>query len=485
MREAPSLPPDPRLPGLAVALDRQALLAELRARLPECLEGAEPIDVVPMDLQYRPGEVATLLVKLELLAKGQTLRPLLFVKALPLDTPGAKIPEASLAAYRPRRQRREARRPSFLREPVQHWKELGLHVHAFPVDPRLPGLGPALDPDFMRESLQRFWQARGVRVRRVGAELMSYTPESRAALRYEVLSEDRSSGLPELRRLVGKLQRRRPPEELFSGHWAVWRALSTRVNLAPPVGYLAGAGLTLQELLDGRRLSSLAGKRGFARAVRRAARSIATVNETTIPLPTRRDAARECRTVERWVRVLTQLRPKLARRLEAQGARLKSELESRFRARGTVHSDFHLANVMVDSRRVTLVDWDQVAHGDPALDPGRFLGALRVASLRVTGEPNGLADAGQSFLDRYLERSGVEERQVRLFESLALLIAAASPFRLQRKGWDEHAELLIAESEATLKRAVSGPSLAPAADPARAAGRLRETPDGSEPDSSR
>ena len=82
-----SLPPDPRLPGLAVALDREALLAELRARLPECREGAEPVDVMPHDVQYRPGEQATLLLKVKLQAEGRMLRPLIFVHVLPLDVP--------------------------------------------------------------------------------------------------------------------------------------------------------------------------------------------------------------------------------------------------------------------------------------------------------------------------------------------------------------------------------------------------------------
>jgi Ser/Thr protein kinase RdoA (MazF antagonist) len=458
-----NIPPDPRLPGLSVALNRDALLAEFRTRLPECLEGAEPVDVSSMDVQYRPGVTATVLVKLKLRQDGRMTRPLIFIQALPVDAPPPLVEETTLAAYRERAAGRGARRKGLLREPVLHWKDLGLHLFAFPVDPRLPRLGEALDPEAVRESLHRAWQPRGVRVRRVDVKLMSYTPESRAALRYEVLSEDKTTGLPELRRLVGKVQRRKPPEELFTGHWAVWRATSGRVNLAPPVGYVATAGLTFQELLEARRLSDLAGKASFGKNVRAAARAIATVNGTTLALPNLRDAAKECRTVDRWVRILSRLRPGLAGRLEQHGARLKTELESRFRARGTVHSDFHLANVMVNGRGVTLIDWDQVAHGDPALDAGRFLGALRVASLRVTGEPNGLAEDGQSFLETYLAQSGEPERQVRLFESVALMIASASPFRLQREGWQEHAELLIAESELALDRATAGPALAVAA----------------------
>lgn len=454
-----ALPPDARLPGLSVALDREALLAEFRTRLPECRDGAEPIDCVSMDVQYRPGVTATVLVRLKLRQGGRTTRPLVFLQALPLDAAPPVIEEETLAAHHERVGRRGTKRRAMLAEPVQHWEDLGLWVYAFPVDPRLPRLGDALDPEAVRQALHRAWQPRDVKVRRVGVKLMSYTPESRAALRYDVLAEHKTTGLPELRRLVGKVQRRKPAEELFTGHWAVWRATFGRVNLAPPVGYVATAGLTLQELLEARRLSDLAGKASFGKGVRGAARAIAAVNATTLPLPNLRDAAKECRTVDRWVKILSRLRPGFSDRLARHGTRLKSELESRFRARGTVHSDFHLANVMVNGDGVTLIDWDQVAHGDPALDPGRFLGALRVAALRVTGEPNGLADAGQSFLDTYLAAGGEEERQVRLFESLALMIASASPFRLQREGWQEHAELLIAESEAALDRATSGPAL--------------------------
>jgi aminoglycoside phosphotransferase (APT) family kinase protein len=296
-------------------------------------------------------------------------------------------------------------------------------------------------------------------VRRVKVETLAYTPEARAALRFEVLAENKDTGLPELRRLVGKVQMRKPPGRLFAGHWTVWRRTLGRAAIAPPVGYVSTAQLSLQEFLNGERLSDLAGTGVFDGFARQAARTLAVVHSSVLPLLAQRNAEKEGRAVRRWTEVLSRLRPHLAGRLEHLQARLLSEICARLRISGTVHADFHLANVLADLDGVTIIDWDQVAHGDPMVDVGRFLGSLRVCALRVAGDPRALADTGESFLETYLRQRPDDVRRARLFESAALLIAAASPFRLQREGWEEAAEAMVEEAEQLLEVSCRGPAV--------------------------
>jgi aminoglycoside phosphotransferase (APT) family kinase protein len=449
---------DPRMPGLELALNQEALLALLAEHLPECRTGLELLDAHVADVQYVPGRQARVLWKLRARdpATRRTGRQLIYVDALRDDAALPTEPAHLVARYRALR-RQDGMAPTMpLRTPWLLVPQCRLQVCAFPLDPALPTLLDVVDPLTMKAALQRAWQPRNARVRQVRVENLSYTPEARAALRFEVLAEDKATGLPELRRFVGKLHVRRTPARLFAGHWAVWRASLGRVAVAPPVGYVAVSQLSLQEFLTGTRLSDLAGHGSFAGLLRYTARAIAKIHSLKLPLLTVRGVEKEIAAVDRWVDILSRLRPCHSGRLAVLGERLSRELAHRTLITGTVHADFHLANVLADARRVTLIDWDQVAHGDPMADVGRLLASLRMSSLRVHSRLDGFADAGESFLEAYLSHTGEDERRARLFEAAALLISAAGPFRLQRKGWEESAELMLDEVERVLETSMRG-----------------------------
>ncbi|MCH8809578.1 MAG: aminoglycoside phosphotransferase family protein [Proteobacteria bacterium] len=200
--------------------------------------------------------------------------------------------------------------------------------------------------------------------------------------------------------------------------------------------------------------------------MRRAARAIAAVHGLSVPAARRRDFRTEARTALRWARLIAKIRPGLAKRVQALSRGVVAELEHRMVVKAPVHNDFHLGNILVDDGQVTLIDFDQLVHGDPLYDVGRFLGALRIAALRVTGDPAGLAEAGDAFFDEYLRCTGEEVSRARLYEAAALLMSAAAPFRLQRKGWRQATVMLVDEVERALKLARRGArvSLAGAAD---------------------
>lgn len=458
MRTVPDILSDPAVPGLAVALQADALLELLSERLPECRDGVRFIDGRAVDVQYTPGMGAQVLWKIRLYdpETGRTGRQLIFIRALRNGEAMPAEPGDLVSKYRDLRSSKGMARVMPLRTPWLMAGDAQLIVHAFPLDPDLPSLMTLASPDAMKVALQRVWQARGVRVRRVRVETLSYTSGARAAMHYEVLAEDSKSHIPELRRLVGKVDVRRSPARLFASHWAVWRKGFGRVSVAPPVGYVAVAGLSLQEFLAGTRLSDLAGQGEFVGRVRRAARAIAVVHSLNLPVLKHRSVEKEMSGVDRWASVLAGLRPAQSRRLEALSRRLRGELSDRMRITATVHADFHLANVMADKHGVTLIDWDQAAHGDPMLDVGRFLASLRVSSLRLNGRLDGLASAEDGFLEAYLEQTGDDEQRARLFEAASLLTAAAAPFRLQREGWEEYADLMIDEVERVLELSLTG-----------------------------
>lgn len=302
--------------------------------------------------------------------------------------------------------------------------------------------------------------------------MLGYTARMRAAFGYDVSIVAPDAGRPESRRLVGKINPTRSAAWLYANAWALWRAAGQEVRLVRPVGYLSAANLWLQEFVPGTKLSGLARLDGFVVPVRRTARAIATVHGLSVPASRRRDFRTEARAALRWARLIAKIRPGLAKRVRALSRGVVAELEHRMVIKAPVHNDFHLGNVLVEDGRVTLIDFDQLVHGDPLYDVGRFLGALRIAALRVTGDPAGLAEAGDAFFDEYLRRTGEDVSRARLYEAAALLMSAAAPFRLQRKGWRQATVMLVDEVERTLELARRGARVSLAGGAGRGSPRL-------------
>ena len=442
---------DPALPGLSTALDVSAVIDLLAQAL--SAESKAPILVKGRisEVRYQPGVTCVLLYKLKIRPEegARSIQQLVAGRLLRVDERPTAPPAEMLARYR-------ARAECAFPAPTLYLPQAHMVVFAFPFDVRLPWLFDVLDPSAMKRRLNELWGERGVRVCSVRARPLGYTPLARAAVRYDILAEAKGSGLPERRRLVGKIHARKAATKRFAGSWALWRAADGRVELAPPVGYIQATNLSLHELVDGERLGDLAGSPSFAKSARRTARAIATMHNLQLLAVSRRTPRKEATIIQRWANLLSAVLPDQARRIDSLRQRLVGEVEARLQMKGPVHGDFHLANVMVDDDRVMLIDLDALAYGDPLVDVGRFLSSLRTPALRVLGDLSGLREAGETFLEEYLRRSGEDERRARLFEAASLVLSATTPFRLQRGDWQETVALLLDEAERVLNLAGCG-----------------------------
>jgi Ser/Thr protein kinase RdoA (MazF antagonist) len=319
------------------------------------------------------------------------------------------------------------------------------------------------------------WKKRAVRVRRVAIQPLSYTPGARAAMLLETLSECRVTRLPEVRYLVGKIDVQRNAADLFARSWAAWRESALQIQLAPPVGYVSDFNLFLQERVDGVRLSDLAGTGNFIGPVRQTAKAAAVLHGLELPLRLRRPHLQSVKAIRRWSRILAAIRPSERQRIRGFRDRLGAELERHARITGPIHGDLHPSNVLVRDNRVTLIDLDNMVLGDCMLDVGRFLSSLRTSALRVSGSATGLAEAGETFLERYLSLTGEDESRARLFEAASLLITAGTGFRLQREGWEETAGTLFEEAERVFALATARPTAVRRPDGETSAGHPAST----------
>jgi streptomycin 6-kinase len=396
---------DPVLPGLATALETDCVREVLERSLPECATGLRLEQLKVRSVRYEPGRRCTLLYSARFRGPRGGRRG-----SWPLAA--VVLPEGRTPADPPAGRR--APRDSPLRTAVVRMPDADMAVYPYPFDPELPELTHACDPVAVRGALGAAWKDHGIRPRRVSVQRLGYTPLARAALGFEILGERRDTGLPEIRRLVGKLDATRSATDLFARNLAMWRAARGRIDLVPPVGYLPSLGLFLQERLEGTRLADLAAGARFLKRMRQAARSAATFHGLELPLRSRRGPTREAASVPRWGNVLSAIRPGSAARVQRLCDRIAADLEDRAAITGPVHADLHPANLLVSRDRLIFIDLDNAALGDRLLDVGRFLAAIRTTSYRVHGRADGLSDAGEGFLTRYLTLSGEDEGRARL-----------------------------------------------------------------------
>jgi len=89
-------------------------------------------------------------------------------------------------------------------------------------------------------------------------------------------------------------------------------------------------------------------------------------------------------------------------------------------ARG-IHRDFYPAQVIVDSARLWLIDFDLFCKGDPGLDVGNFLGHVIEQALREQGDASTMGDVEQALEERFVELTGERVRAaVRAYTTLTL-----------------------------------------------------------------
>lgn len=146
---------------------------------------------------------------------------------------------------------------------------------------------------------------------------------------------------------------------------------------------------------------------------------------------------------------LRDLLPHRTRRIERLALRLGGALHALPTTVRPRHGDFSADQVLVTGDRVTVVDLDRAAAGDPAADPSLFAAtALRVA---VSGalRPAAARSQAAALVDGYVAAGGTDpEARMPVWTAAWLLRLAAEPFRFRADGWAAQSEELLGLAEA-------------------------------------
>jgi DNA-binding response OmpR family regulator len=233
-------------------------------------------------------------------------------------------------------------------------------------------------------------------------------------------------------------------------------AAANGVRFPEPLGYLPRLHLVLQARLEGRSATPrlLAGDEALASRIAEIAFALHTSNAK---LEGNHRLHHELASLDARVAGLP---PDLAARAQDHRAAAEAALTPLRWRRRPVHRDFHEGQVVVDANgRLGLLDVDNAAISEPAVDVARFLARLQLLALKKPESRAAVAASAAAFrttyfsLDRQLDR-----RLLRALEATTLLRLAC--LDLERGG--QLAEELIDLSGTILERLPS---------PARRSGR--------------
>lgn len=339
-------------------------------------------------------------------------------------------------------------------EPVGYVPDMSMLLQVFPYDRKLPTLGPVMGGalDFLGPRLLPHPDEGGGRWRSHSIEPARYRTELGAAFEFKTLSTDYETSEKAARRCFLKVYRNGHGQETYR----LLRSFSVpgwerrlRYFMVRPLGYLPDLRTLVLEEAPGRSLQTwLKAGDDPAWAGRAVARAIAAFNTD--------DAARlqphaleaQCADLKRAGELLRWALPEADDVVVAVTEAVSALQEV---PPAPIHRDLKPDHVFLADDRVTFIDCDSVAAGDPVRDPAHLYAHLvmRVGMDHVPAPAVGAAV--HAFVDEYF--AWVPRRWETTFHvhcAGALVEVAGGIFKRQEPRWREKVRAALREADAAL-----------------------------------
>lgn len=412
---------DPAIPDLGTVLDPEAFAAALARACPH----AEIVAARPTYVRYKPG--TNCLVSYE------------------VDTRSGLVPAYAKAhgqdaAIKLRDAARRSTAPGPLGAGCVVLDNGATAVWVHPNDGKLHRIRSLADDQARQRMFERLFPDDG-EIRCATVELLRHNPERRYVARLVTPSGPRA---------VLKLCTAEAFRSAVRGATAFRSEGPLRV--ARLLGTSRRRGAVALEWLLGNVLADIARQPAFDAAdTVSVGAALATVHAQE---PSRRLRVRRARheTLERLAIQLGHLRPDLATHAHELANQLATHLAAAPTRRVPIHGDFYASQVLLHGETVSIIDFDEVARGDPATDVGCFIAHLELDALCGTLHRDAIESMEKALLEGYAEIGEPPTPAARaLFTADALFALAPHPFRARDPDWPSHTEAILARCAALLE----------------------------------
>jgi Phosphotransferase enzyme family len=447
------LPPREALPGLATAMDEQAMKRHLQAALFGADRPSYTVErCTPTRPLYIPGECCVLRYRFQAsnTTSGTILEPIVMGRVFPNQSTCAVYMSDKVAPLAARMRNRPEVAP--FATPAAMIDALNMVVHVWPVDGELPTLVDASDRrrmiDVFREVLPEALKDPFV-VEDCQIELVSYRRRRRCVLRYTVVGK--TAGSAEVRRLVVYGKVTAFGNETLSTRMIDAlrdrigeRAALYRFTLPRPFGPQPDLGLSLFEALPGEaqigptlearlRGRPRSGGISLEEMIARCGCVAALLHTSGVEVGRSRTLDDELAGLQRQIAIGRQFAPSFGDRAQSWLERIAARADhSEPLKLCPSHGDFKHEQLLFDGSASGLVDFDAICQAEPALDLGKFLAHLRAEAQKLQRRASVSSALGEElaeqFLRAYVSAAGdqvEDERRLRLrtalYEAVALL----------------------------------------------------------------
>lgn len=293
--------------------------------------------------------------------------------------------------------------------------DLRLEVPLFPFDSKLLVLRDLIMRDGLGRFLAQHRQALGLPLplaKVAVPEILGYRLEQRCVLRVSFcLTENGKTSLK--RELVLKLCRADQANrqarllKILSEHGFDFET-PDRLTVPKLLFSDSTSGTLFLESIRAESLHNLIGQADFLPGCRAAALILEKLHASSIPMKETYSVTDELELLFRLTREIGELFPtgvngsmEWTQRLEDLFKRLTATRPSADYALVPIHRDFYDKQVLYSSNRTTVVDWDTLVAGDPALDFGNFLAHLYLRKLQHPQQASMIQSGCDLFLTTY------------------------------------------------------------------------------------
>jgi Phosphotransferase enzyme family len=292
-------------------------------------------------------------------------------------------------------------------------------------DAALPHLADALSPDAATAAVATAKHFASARVRVTRAALLRHKPGRRAVIDYTI-DVTWPDGRAEEVAAVGKMRASRPPRTAYRLLRELWRHGFTSdsadgISVPEPLGTVPALGLWLQRRVPGTLATTLLTTTAAVPLARRIAEAALKLHHAGVVPEKVHGPNEELAILERVLDGVRSTRSEMRGAIDhllACGRRLVATLDGP--ATG-IHRDFYADQIVVDGRRLYLLDFDLYCVGHAALDVGNFAGHLLEQRLREPEHAPALACAQDALETHYMRLAGDAARHpLRVYTALTL-----------------------------------------------------------------